>query len=355
MTRLRDWSVRRSTHRAAPLATALLAATSLAAGLLTACGGSDGNGGGDRLVVYSGRNENLVAPLIEKFRQASGLAVDVRYGDSAELAAQLLEEGERTPADVFLSQDAGALGAVSDEGLFIELPASTLDRVPPRFRADDGRWVGVSGRSRVVVYDPREVSRSDLPDSVFDLTDPAWRGQLGIAPTNASFQAFVTAMRVLAGEDAARAWLDGIKANDVKIYPNNVEILNAVDRGEIELGLINHYYWHERVKEVGIDGVSARLRYLRGDDPGALVNVAGAGVIAGTDHATSAQQFVDYLLGTEAQTYFAQATFEYPLVEGVPPAEGLTEIDTLAGPDLDLSDLHDLKGTLELLADVGLT
>jgi iron(III) transport system substrate-binding protein len=194
-----------------------------------------------------------------------------------------------------------------------------------------------------------------LPTSIFDVADPAWRGQVGIAPTNASFQAFVTAMRVLQGDDATRNWLKEIVDNEAKTYPNNVAILDAVDRGEIALGLINHYYWYERADEVGADAVSARLHFLSGADPGALVNASGVGIITGTDRADAAQRFVDYLLSAEAQTYFAEETFEYPLIDGVPTAPGLTPLEKLAGPPIDLSGLDDLSGTFTMLQEVGLT
>ncbi|MGV9308896.1 iron ABC transporter substrate-binding protein [Nonomuraea sp. NPDC003727] len=319
--------------------------------MLTACGGEKGFDD-DALVVYSGRNENLVGPLLEKLEKATGLDVQVRYGDSAELAAQIMEEGDRTRADLFFSQDAGALGALSKHGLLGTLPQDLLGKVDPKYRSADGTWVGVSGRSRVIVYDPRTVPAP--PKSVFELTDPKWKGAIGWAPTNASFQAFITAMRVLDGEDKTRQWLQAMKANGTQSYPNNVEILNAVDAGTLRLGLINHYYWYEKVAERGQSGVPSRLAYLPGGDPGALINVAGVGVLKNAQHADAARKAAAYLLDADAQRYFAAKTKEYPLIAGVEAEPGLPKLATLNGPAVDLGKLDSLEQTLKLLQDVGL-
>lgn len=327
--------------------------------LVTAACGAEGEGGGggesfddDALVIYSGRNKNLVGPLLDRLSASTGLDVQVRYGDSAELAAQLLEEGDRTRADLFFSQDAGALGALSKQGLLAPVPAALLNRVPQRYRGAEGTWVGVSGRSRVIVYDPRTVTAP--PKSVFELTGPEWKGKVGWAPTNASFQAFVTAMRVVSGEDRTRRWLTDMKANGTQTYPNNVDILNAVDAGTLRLGLINHYYWYEKVAEKGPNGVPSKLAFLPGGDPGALVNVAGVGALKAARHPQAAQKAMDFLLGPEAQKYFAQKTKEYPLIAGVQPEAGLPGLDTLNGPEIDLGRLDSLEQTLKLLQDVGL-
>jgi iron(III) transport system substrate-binding protein len=331
--------------------------------VLTGCGGdaepsaeqaAATEAASEPLTIYSGRSEELVEPIIDQFEADTGIEVEVRYADSGQLAAQIVEEGERTPADVFFAQDAGALGAVSGEGLASELPQATLDAVPEAYRAADGTWVGISGRARVVVYDPRQVSEDELPDSVDDLTDPRWESQVGIAPANASFQSFVTAMRVLDGEDAAQEWLAGMVANDAQVFEGNTPILDGVDNGVVAAGLTNHYYWYRKVAEVGQDAVPSRLLFLPGGDPGSLVNVAGAQVLAGTDQPEQAQQLVDYLLSEDAQTYFATETFEYPLVDGVEPAADLPPLDTIEAPDIDLSDLESLDETIALLEEVGL-
>ena len=325
--------------------------------LATACGGSDGDSGddGDTLTVYSGRNENLVKPLLEQFEKASGIDVSVKYGGSAELAAQLLEEGDKTPADVFLSQDAGALGALQDADLLEALPQPQLDRVPAEFRSKTGRWLGVSGRARVLVYNSDQVQPAQLPKSVFDLTGPAYKGKVGLAPTNASFQSFVTGMRVTEGEERTKQFLTALKANDPKTYEGNALVVDAVDKGEVAFGLVNHYYVYEKADEAGgIDKVKAKNHFFPNGDPGALVNVAGVGVLKGkADDRTSA--FVEYLISAEAQKYFAEETHEYPLIAGVPAQAGLPPLAGIENPEIDLSELDTLDATLKLLDEVGLT
>lgn len=333
----------------------LLLALAAVVGVMPACAGSASGVDPDALVVYSGRQEPLVKPLIERFTKDTGIKVSVRYGNTAQLAAQLLEEGDRTPADVFFSQDAGALGALTRKSRLDKLPDGLLDEVPAPYRAKDGTWVGTSARARVIVYDPRQVPQEQVPNSVFDLTDPKWKGKVGIAPSNASFEAFITAMRVLKGDDAARKWLAGMKANDVKTFDNNILILNAAKEGALPLGLINHYYWYEQAAEEGQEKMTARLKFLPAGDPGALVNVAGVGVLRGSDRAEPARRFAEYLLQADAQRFFADQTKEYPLVSGVSPVAGLPALSSLQSPDIDLSDLDTLEETLTMIQDAGLT
>lgn len=325
---------------------------------LPACGGGGSSGeevDTDALVVYSGRQEQLVGPIIERFEEETGIETSVRYGNTAQLAAQLLEEGEGGAADVYFSQDGGALGALAKADRLEPLPDAVLDRVPERYRADDGTWVGTSGRARVIVYDPDQVAEDEVPDSVFELTEPQWRGKVGIAPSNASFESFVTAIRVLEGDDRAREWLEGMAANNVQLFDNNVLVLNAAEDGVIALGLINHYYWYQQVAEEGEAAVPARLKFLPEGDPGALVNVAGVGILQGSDQAQQAQRFVEFLLADEAQTYFAEQTKEYPLVEGVEAVDRLPPLESLETPDIDLSDLDTLEETLQMIEEAGLT
>ncbi len=303
-------------------------------------------------MIYSGRNEELVGPIIERFEEESGIDVEVRYGDTAELAATILEEGENSPADVFFAQDAGALGAVSDRGLLSELPEDVLSRVEERFKDPEGRWVGVSGRARVVTYNMEALSEEDLPGSILDFTDPEWEGRIGWAPTNGSFQAFVTALRLIEGEDVAREWLEGIKANDPRTYENNIAILEGVASGEVEVGFVNHYYLFRKLEEEG-EGFGARNYYLQNGDPGALINVAGLGVLSSVENTAEAEEFLEFMLSEEAQQYFADETFEYPLVEGVQPNGELVPLSEIETPEIDLGGLDDLQGTLDLLRETG--
>ena len=325
------------------------AGSAAATGSLDASSAPSGEGS---ITVYSGRNEELVGPLFEQFTEATGIEVEARYGDTAEMANLILTEGENSPADVFFAQDGGALGAVADEGLLSELPADTLEQVDARFRSANDEWVGVSGRARVVAYNTDTLSEADLPDSIFGFTDPEWAGRIGWAPTNGSFQAFVTALRVIEGEDRAREWLEGIQANDPNVYEGNNPALDAVIAGEIDVAFINHYYLMQRLVEEP-DAPAANY-FLSDGDPGALVNVAGVGVLGSSDNGDAAAEFVDYLLSSDAQEYFADETKEYPLVEGVEADPALTPLEDIGTPEIDLSELSDLEGTLELLQEVGI-
>lgn len=312
-----------------------------------------GSGGsGEALTVYSGRDEELIGPILERFEEESNVDIEVRYGDSAELAATIAEEGANSPADVFIAQDAGSLGAVAGQDLLATLPESILDRVDERFRSPDGAWIGLSGRARVVAYNTEALQEGDLPDTIFGFTDPKWRGRIGWAPTNGSFQAFVTALRLIEGEDRAREWLEGIQANDPRVYESNSAIVEAVANGEIQVGFVNHYYLYRFLEEQG-EGFGARNAYLSNGDPGALVNVAGAGILESSDQPQQAQQLLQFLLSQEAQQYFADETFEYPLVEGVKTNAALVPLDRIQTPDIDLGRLEDLQGTLELLQETG--
>ncbi len=306
---------------------------------------------GGSLTIYSGRSEELVGPLIERFEEQSGVDVSVEYASTTDLAATILEEGDASPADVFFSQDAGALGALAADGRLTELPQEILDLVDERFRSPDGLWVGVSGRARVAAYDTRVLSEADLPASVLDFVDPAWKGKLGWAPSNASFQSFVTALRVLEGDDAARAWLEGMQANQPKVYEGNSQALEGVAAGEVQVALINHYYLLEAIAERG--DVPVANHFFPGGDPGSLVNVAGAAVLTTARNADAARAFIDFLLGEESQRYFAEETYEYPVVDGVAADDRLPPLAEIESPDIDLSDLADLQGTLELMQEAG--
>jgi iron(III) transport system substrate-binding protein len=307
---------------------------------------------GGTITVYSGRNEALIKPLLDEFSAATGVTVEVRYGDSGALASQMLTEAEATPADVFVSQDAGALGALSKERLFTKLPKKTLDTVLAEYQADDGTWVGTSGRARVLVYNPTLLPKP--PTTIDEVVDPKYKGQIGYAPTNASWQSFVTALRVLRGEVKAEKWLRAFKANEPKAYANNGAVRDAVDAGQLQMGLINHYYLWQKIAQVGEDGVTAKNQYMAAGDPGGLVNVAGVAIMKPTDNKKGAQALVDYLVSEKGQEYFAETTYEYPVVAGVPTSVKLPKLATLEPPAMDLSDLDTLAATQELLVKTGL-
>lgn len=313
--------------------------------------GSPSASGASAITLYNGRSEELVGPILEQFTADTGIEVSIRSAGSGELGAQLLTEGAASPADVFLSQDAGALGALAKAGLLERLPDELLGRVPEAYRAADGTWTGLSGRVRVVVWNPEQVEQA--PDTIDEIVSGDV-GRIGYAPTNASWQSFVTGLRVLRGDDGARRWLEAFKAQDPRAYEGNSQVRDAVDSGEVAIGLVNHYYLYELIEEKGADAVTARNQFMAPGDPGGLVNVAGAGILASSDDQQAALELIEYLTGTAAQRYFAEETYEYPLVDDVPAAAGLPSLTSLAPPQLDLSDLDSIAATQELLAEVGL-
>ncbi len=303
------------------------------------------------LVVYSGRSKGLVHPIIKQFEKETGITVKVRYGNTAQLAVALLEEGEKSPADLFWAQDAGALGAVSKQGLFQKLPESLLSKIPNKFRNAEGTWIATSGRARVLAYAPERVKAEELPSSIFDLTDQKWKGRVGWAPQNASFQAFVTAMRVIKGEEKAEEWLRGMKANGAKSYPKNTPIIRGLAAGEIDLGLPNHYYLMRFKKSDS--GFPVEQTFFASGDAGNLVNVAGIGIVKSSTHADEVNSFVEYLLSPKVQQFFISEVFEYPVTDAVIPSEKLLPLDELLKltPEINLEKLDDLEGTLKLLRE----
>jgi iron(III) transport system substrate-binding protein len=326
------------------------ATSSSAAGESTTTGAA-----AEDLIVYSGRNENFVAPVIEAFTAATGIDVSVRYGDgTSDLAATLLNEGETTDADVFWAQDPAWIGAIGDQGLLADLPSDILGLVPEAYQDADGRWVGVTARSRVLVYNPDLVTEDELPESVAELVEPEWSGRLGIAPGNASFIAFVSAMELADGPEATLAWLEGIASNEVQTYDGNGPIVDAVIAGDLDAGLVNHYYLLQRMADQG--EVSALNHFFAAGDTGALVMATGVGVLAPSDNQEAANEFIRHLLSPQSQEHFATNLVEYGLIEGAPTPEGQVPLADLAGPDINLSDLADhLETSVELIAQAGLS
>lgn len=306
---------------------------------------------GKTLIIYSGRNENLIGPVIDKARQELGLDIEVRYGDTAELAIALLEEGRNSRADLFFAQDAGALGAMAQARRTVRIPQPLLNPVDQQFRSRNGQWVGISGRARAVDYNTSLVQRNELPKDIWELTDPKWRGKVGWAPTNGSFQSFVTAMRSSVGDDRTLEWLRGMKDNGAVVYRNNTTILEALGRGEVHLGLVNNYYLSRFTSEN--PNFPVAHHYMAGD-VGSMINVAGIAIMDTTDQQKDAEKFIEYLLQPEAQQYFAEQTSEYPLISGVQPPANQIPISQINPPNIDLSNLADLEGTLSLLEQAGL-
>jgi iron(III) transport system substrate-binding protein len=345
----RFWSTRRVLASAAAVTAGALA--------LTACSsadvGSSESADPNAVTVYSGRTENLIGPLLADFTEQTQIPVDVRYGNSADLALLINEEGERSPADLFISQSPGAIGFLADQNRLAALPEKSLKRVKQEFRNKDGQWVGMSGRVRVLVYNKDEVKSAELPESVFDLTDGAYRGKVALAPSNGSFQDFVTAMRTEDGEAKTQNWLDGMAANEAMSYANNTAIVEAVGRGEIPMGLVNHYY-NARAQAENPD-VASENYFFPNEDIGSLLIATAIGVLDSTTQTQEAQELVAFLLSDAAQEFFSTETSEYPLVMGVSEPPGVPPLSSL---DVDTIDLDSLGGglgkTLEMIEASGL-
>jgi iron(III) transport system substrate-binding protein len=304
------------------------------------------------LTLYAGRGETLVAPIIQAFEAETGIGVNVRYAGTAELAVLLQEEGEATPADLFWGQDPSALSVVVEQ--LVELPAAVLDEVPAAYRDRGGRWVATSGRQRVMVVSAERVEDADIPASIRDLTDERYRGRVAWAPTNGSFQLQVTAMRHAWGEDETREWLEGMIANEPVAFSGNTPIVQGIGDGEADIGLVNNYYLPRFV--VGNPDFPARIAHFEDGDIGNLLSVAAIGVPAASDQQEAATAFVEFLLSPQAQQFFASEVNEYPVTATAIRGPDQPAIEALeaAAPGLDLNDLYDLEGTLDLLREVGL-
>ncbi len=315
---------------------------------LTACG-SDA----DVLTVYSAQHESLVRTMLEDFTEETGIELEFRDANDSELANQIVEEGEASPADVFLTENSPAIDVVDDAGLLAPLDDATLEQVDEAYRPESGTWVGFAARSTALIYNPAEIAEDELPASVLDLADPEWEGRVGIAAGGADFQAIVSAVLELEGEDATREWLTGLEQNS-EIYSSNTAIMKAVDEGEVPVGITYHYYWFRDQAQNGLVGDDAALHYFGNQDPGAFVSVSGAGVLASSDQADDAQRLVAYLTSRGAQERLAgSSALEYAVGTGVDSADELPPLAELDAPDVDPGALNAPLVT-ELMQEVGL-
>ncbi len=320
-----------------------------------ACGGDDGGTrldgyaatihdgrcvaeNGSSVTVYSGRSEYLIAPVLDAFKCETGTSVRVRWGSSTDLALRLDTEGDRTEADVFISRSPGPVGFLEARNLLAPMDADVLNLVADRHRGADGTWIGFSGRKRVLVYNIDRVPSAELPTSVFDLTEPAWRGRVAIPATNGSFLDWFTVFRDQYGDDVATRWLDDMVANKARYYPNNLAIVDAVSRGVIDVGLVNHYYNYKSAVDGGDDHRAAN-HDLSDDDIGSLLIIAAAAMTAGVDDRQAAQSLVAYLLSPSVQHYFTNETYEYPLAGGVEPNPALPVLSALSIGSVDFDAL----------------
>jgi iron(III) transport system substrate-binding protein len=320
----------------------------------TACGGS---AGGDdvapTLTVYNAQHEELLTEIVPGFTKETGIKVQLRNGDDFELANQLVQEGSASPADVFLTENSPAMSLVGSRNLFAKVEKSTLGQVPAQYSPSDGEWMGFAARSTVLVYNTDAVTKAELPKSIMDLADPTWKGRISFSPSGADFQAIVSAVLHLKGENAAATWLDGLKANGTVYQGNNV-VLDAVNAGEVDAGVIYHYYWYRDQEESGENSDNSQLHYFGNQDPGAFVSVSGAGVLKSSDQQKAAQSFLRYLSGPKGQQVLADSyALEYPLNSQVPAPEPLQPLADLDAPTVDIATLNGPK-VVELMQDAGL-
>jgi iron(III) transport system substrate-binding protein len=334
------------------IANPIAAAVSVLAVVLgaTACSGS---GEPDELLIYNAQHESLTKEWIEAFTKETGIKVTYRQGGDTELGNQLVAEGAASPADVFLTENSPAMAAVERAGLFADLDAETVNQVPAQYRPASGKWTGVAARTTVFVYNTAKLQPDQLPTSLLDLQQPAWKGRWGAPPTKADFQAIVAALLQLKGEAATAQWLAGMKAN-AKVYNDNIATLKAVNAGEVDGGVIYHYYWfRDQAKTKEMSGNTA-LHYFRNQDPGAFVSLSGGGVLKSSKKPQQAQQFLRFITGKAGQEVLEKGdSFEYPVASGVPANPALVPLTDLRAPVVDPTTL-DAQKVSDLMTKDGL-
>jgi iron(III) transport system substrate-binding protein len=341
--------------------TRLLAALAVFAALIlfAGCGfGTEDSGGGSNepdvegITLYSGRIPAAIGPAIDSYEADANRDVQVRFAETADLAATLVEEGDASPADVFFAQEPGAIAAVAEAGLLARLPQDILDRVPARYRDPEGRWVGVTGRARVIAYNKDVVEESELPPSPFGLTAPKWKDRVGWSLASSSMQEYVTALRARYGDDRTKQWLEEMVEDGAVSFPDNVTIRDAIAKGEIDVGLINHYYVAQAIGEEGPDYPVAV--YFPPGGLGSLMLLTSVGVLESSDRKPEAFAFVRSLLSDKSQAFFTSSSKEYPLAKGAKPDPSLSvPVDKIPVSDASLVDLKEIQGTIELMQESG--
>lgn len=305
------------------------------------------------LVIYNAQHEELLDEIVPLFEEESGLDVELRSGKDLEMANQIVEEGADSPADVFLTENSPAMSIVDNAGLFAPVPQAALDNIPAEYVPSSGTWTGFLARSTVVMYNTDNVTAADMPRSILDFADPEWKGRVGFSPTGADFQAIVSAVLELEGEDATRTWLEGLAANGV-VLQNNLVVMQAADAGEIDAGIAYHYYWYRDREEGGSDSDNSELYFFGDQDPGAFLSVSGAGILKSSEHADAADEFVEWLTSTTAQQAMAESyALEYPLNPDAQLNRDVKPFDELEPPKVDVSSLNGPKVT-ELMTEAGL-
>jgi iron(III) transport system substrate-binding protein len=329
-----------------------LVATALAATALTACSGSGSGSDEPSLVVYNAQHEELIDAVAASFTKATGIRVQLRNGSDLELANQLVQEGDASPADVFLTENSPAMTLVDGHHLFAPLEPRTLRAIPAQYRPDDGDWTGFAARSTVLVYNTAKVKPAELPESLLELAEPQWKGRISFSPTGADFQAIVSAVLATSGKQATRTWLAGLKRNGT-VYDGNNVVLQSVNSGKSDAGVIYHYYWYRDQEESGENSDHSKLHFFRDRDPGAFLSASGAGVLKSSDEPADAQAFVRYLTGKAGQQVIADSyALEYPLNPAVPLRRGVKPLADLAPPRVDVSDLNSPQ-VVDLMTEAG--
>lgn len=334
----------------------------IAGPVLAACGsgGSGGSGGGAQagsLVLYNGQHEQTTQALVNAFEQQSGIKVTIRSGDEDQLAEQIMQEGPASPADLFYTENSPALMKLGEEHLLAPVEAATLAAVPSGYSAPTGDWAGISARVSAMVYNTSNVKPSQLPASVLDLASPKWAGKLGIAPGETDFLPVVTSVARAYGKPAALHWLQGLKSNaGSHVYPDNETLVSDVNSGQVQIGLIDHYYWYRLQSQQGASAMHSALGFFRSGDPGYVLDVSGAGVLASSKHKAEAQKFIAFLVSEQGQQVLAKTdSFEYPIRPGIAPHPGLPPLASMHPDSADsIADLGDGSTALNLLQEAQL-
>ncbi|MDR0188929.1 iron ABC transporter substrate-binding protein [Pseudomonas yamanorum] len=305
------------------------------------------------IVVYNAQHESLTKAWVEGFTQETGIPVTIRNGDDTEMGNQIVQEGADSPADVFLTENSPAMVLVDNAGLFAPVAQATLQQVGAAYRPAHGKWLGIAARSTVFVYNPGKLKEADLPKSLMDLASANWNGRWAASPAGADFQAIVAAVLELKGEAATLDWLKAMKAN-ATIYRGNSAVLKAVNAGQVDSGVIYHYYSFVDQSKTGENSKNTQLHYFKHQDPGAFVSISGAGVLASSKHKEEAQAFLKWITGKDGQAILKDGnSFEYAVGQGAQSNPKLTPLAQLDAPKVDASKLNSKKA-VELMTQVGL-
>lgn len=307
----------------------------------------------DGIVIYNAQHENLVQSWVDGFTKETGIKVTLRNGGDTELGNQLVQEGKVSPADVFLTENSPAMTLVDNANLFAPLDADTLKQVPAAYRPAHGRWIGIAARSTVFVYNPSKLSEAQVPASIMDLAKPEWKGRWAASPSGADFQAIVSAMLSLKGEPATLDWLKAMKTNFVA-YKGNSTVLKAVNAGQIDGGIIYHYYYFVDQAKTGENSKNTLLHYFKHQDPGAFVSISGGGVLASSKHKAQAQAFIKWITGKTGQDILrTNNAFEYAVGVNAASNEKLVPLNKLDAPKVEPSTLNSKKVT-DLMTQAGI-